>query len=243
MDFAWLWCFGFELIKLFQILTYVCFIYFIASVTEWVIHRYMMHSPFIFPYPCSSQHQRLLLKTNFGGLHKHHHASVLRIRISNTLNPKLDTLQQIQEWMCVSSNATLDALIFNWNFTVAVFFSTWFLTFTGWSICFSSILTIECHTTMVAFFAIGFTLIWNTIHPDMHSHAFKESLNYPWWVVCPSLFVYFPNVKPFVRRLFYLHYRHHCIHHLYSSWNYNVVFLGADILFGTQKWCIYKDKK
>jgi hypothetical protein len=184
---------------------YFSMIYSVASITEWVIHRYVMH---VYSF-----------KTSFGLLHKTHH---------------LNTLTHYE------------SSVFDWNFTASTFFSTWFITTGGlyWiHPVFLETISMEIHTGVILIFAVGFTLIWNTIHPDIHKHPHPRARLYPWYVICPSVFVYFPSWKPILRTLFRWHYKHHLIHHTYPYCNYNVVFLGADIVFGTQKMNLLEDAR
>lgn len=200
---------------------YISILYSIASVTEWILHKYWMHS-----------------EKNKD--HKYHHATVTQFYRQNKL---IHEQEIISPFMLVQSNAKLpiyisykaplDDLIFGWNFTFGTFFSTWFLSSAFlYSYPFhliqyiSTPVSIEYHTIVVLCFAFGFSMLWNTLHLAMHHY---EGPSYSWRRAFPRI----PVSNKTIIKLFPYHYHHHIIHHQNPNYNYNVIYLGADAVFGS----------
>jgi hypothetical protein len=171
-----------------------------ASVTEHGLHKYVMHC---------TQHAPWLRRV--GALreicdsHHQHHLSVLPDNtLSHVENP--------------------GELVFDWGTTLKVLVLV-APVMVGWDAALRLGVGARVAVAVTVVAAVGFSAIWNTVHPDMHAYAG------PFPRMPPRL----PGVRTTREGLLF---RNHEAHHQVKGprkGNYNVVFLGADELFDTNR--------
>lgn len=169
-----------------------------ASLVEWVLHKYVMHctqhAPWIKSMP--------LVQSACVTHHRHH----LSVNPDMSMDHVADVHELVFDWKTTAQvGAIVLPAMFAWNWGVGLRVPT----------------AVVCVTVIA--FTIGFSTIWNTIHPAMHEYEGP----------IPALLPRLP-VKPERGLLFRNHEAHHQIKGERKG-NYNVVFLGADELLNTNR--------
>jgi hypothetical protein len=171
-----------------------------ASVAEHGLHKYVMHC---------TQHAAWLRRVGplreICDSHHQHHLSVLP---DNTL----------------SHVERPDELVFDWGTTLKVL-ALVAPVMVAWDRGLRLGVGARAAVAATVVAALGFSAVWNTVHPDMHAYAG------PFPRMPPRL----PGLRTARAGLLF---RNHEAHHQIKGprkGNYNVVFLGADELFGTNR--------
>lgn len=188
---------------------FVMVLYLSASVIEWVLHRMIMHCYMYWPWldkkNTNSWFLRQLQKSCH--LHKDHHVSV---KPDMSLKEVKDDHELIFDWP-----TTLGIALIGYPFILLITHVAGIRV--GWWIQFVAIILM----------AVLFSLVWNSIHATLHG----AKVDIPLREGAPNL-----NIKMDKDEALYA--RNHVIHHQIKGdqkGNYNVVFLGADELFQTNR--------
>lgn len=199
------------MIILDQIIFILC-LYFIFSFTEYVVHRYFMHS---------------IEKTALSDNHWNHHKHTLddmQLKKSEQYN------SQVNKYL---------GLYFTWTYTIIVFYVGLIEGFLLYG-CLKFLCGIDIGILSVSFWVFLFCIyqssFWNTIHPDIHNIRENISL----WEGIPgsSIWVFlFSSIYIDDKNTIYDWFKkNHIMHHLRkgdSKGNYNVTLPGADWIMGT----------
>ncbi len=171
-----------------------------GSVAEYGLHKYVMHC---------TQHAPWVRRV--GALREicdSHHTHHLSVRPDNTLSRVEHPGELVFDWA-----TTLKVLVLVAPVMVA------------WDAALRLGVGAAGAVAATAAAAVGFSAVWNTVHPDMHDYAGP-----------------FPAMPPRLRGVAAprggLLFRNHEAHHQVKGprkGNYNVVFLGADELFDTNR--------
>lgn len=188
---------------------FVGLIYWLASLEEWVLHRYVMHCYQNWPWLDNLQttvwpftHMKRACS-----VHKDHHVSV-------GPDMKLKEVKNEKE------------LYFNWEITM-VTFGLFFPIAVG--LAYMLDLGVPGWVGALgvgACFALVFAFVWNSVHPTMHDYKLDI-----------GLLTGVPNVAWKLDESG-LYHRNHEIHHQVKGekkGNFNVVFLGVDDVMGTNR--------
>jgi hypothetical protein len=191
---------------------FVFLLYAVFSITEYVVHKYLMHSP---------KHKHNILSLN----HWTHHEHTL-----NNMN-----LKNSETYNAISNKYL--GLYFTWSYSLMVLFVGLVECYLLY--LFLKCVKIDINETFcvlcVTLFSIYQTSFWNTIHPDIHN--VKEGITIyegiPGWNGWKILFssIYLDENMD-LYKWFKIN---HTLHHLIKGsdkGNYNVTLPGADWLFG-----------
>ena len=169
-----------------------------ASLVEWVLHKYVMHCTQHAPWMRSVP----LLHDVCATHHRHH----LSVNEDMSMDHVADVHELVFDWKTTAEvGAIVLPAMFAWNWALGL-----------------RVPTAAVLVTVIAF-TIGFSTIWNTVHPSMHQYAGPLPALLPRLPLEPS------------RGLLY---RNHEVHHQITGerkGKYNVVFLGADELMNTNR--------
>lgn len=190
---------------------FVMVIYLSASVIEWVLHRKIMHCYMFWPWldkkKDASKNWILHQLQRSCHLHKDHHVSV---KPDMRLKEVKDDHELIFDWPTTFGIALIGyplILLITYILGIRV---AWWIQFVA-----------------IIIMAVMFSLVWNSIHATMHG----EDVHVPMQEGPPNL-----NIKMNIDEALYA--RNHVVHHQIKGeqkGNYNVVFLGADELFQTNR--------
>lgn len=188
---------------------FLMILYLAASVIEWVLHRGIMHCYMFWPgldkMDASKSWFWKQLQKSCH-LHKDHHLSV---KNDMSLKEVKDDHELIFDWPTTLGIALLGyplILLITHLLDIRV---VWWV-----------------QLIAIIIMAIVFSLIWNSIHATMHG----EQVHVPLQEGPPNMDVNMPDDAVYVRN--------HVLHHQIKGeqkGNYNVVFLGADELFQTNR--------
>jgi hypothetical protein len=192
----------------FRVILYIMVVYLAVTIFEWTIHKYVMHCYSNWPWLDTTDCSFGIVDWMRGScrLHKDHHLSV---------NADM-TLKGIKH---------NGELLFGWPtlFACAVVI-----------LCVSSVLNsvlglnipFGTQTLIVTSFILGFAYVWNGIHPSSHGIKLAGA---------PGRYAPGMDVELSKQSV---HYKNHEIHHGIKGnrkGNFNVVFLGGDELFDTNR--------
>jgi len=197
---------------MFDLLNHTLFIialYGVFSITEHLVHRYVMHN-------------------NFGAFSKDHWTHHQHTLDDMTLKQSNNYNEDVNKYF---------GLFFVWPYTVGVF-TVGFIEAYGLSIVFNavnmniSLLAVLLYVLAFCFYQSSF---WNTIHPDIHfiTEKLSWSEGIPGSDIWKSIFESIPmdgnkNAYDWLKD-------NHIMHHIRKGpkkGNYNVTLPGADWLFG-----------
>ena len=184
--------------------TFVMLVYTTASVIEWLVHKYVMHCYMHWPWLMRTGNMNVLtpLRERCRIHHDHH----LSVNHDMTLAGYDDDGELLMHWSSVPGILLFSPLLM--------------------LVARALKLNIPWQTQLVIFlgFALFFGVMWNSMHPKMHSARTQMSaMKGP-----ADLGLPYPQ---------FLH-DNHALHHTIKGkqkGNYNVVFVGADEFFGTNK--------
>jgi len=198
--------------NIFHQIIFVLCIYIIFSFTEYIVHRYFMHSK-----------EKNVLSNNHWNHHKHT-LDDMQLKNSDQYN------SYINKYL---------GLYFTWPNTVIVFFVgllEGFILYLCLSYLFDINISILSIFIWVSFFCIYQSSFWNTIHPDIHGIHKPIS----WWEGIPGSFIWiFVFSSIYIDNKITIYdwlKRNHTMHHLRKGdkkGNYNVTLPGADWILGT----------
>ena len=167
--------------------------YFLATIEEWFIHKYLMHTNII------------------PELHNNH--------MTHHKKTKQDLSSDRDEYICVDVSSIRDVI----QIITLTSINSGFL-----YIIFSPyISTLTIVITSASLLGINI-LVWNTYHPYIHKMDGSKICNYPKGLS----YKYLQNTSNVYTDWVV---NNHKIHHKYSAFNFNIVYPGADYLFGTNK--------
>jgi len=187
---------------------YTVLVYIMFSMTEWVVHKYIMHGD--------------KDKTSFARDHIVHHIHTLPdMKLTNSA----EYGETINKYL---------GLYFIWRSSIIVFFigciECFMLSYiTGLQVSTFFIIT------LVLFFCLYQSSFWNTIHPDIHDISLKMSWKegIPGWngwkYILGMITVNNMSLYDWLKA-------NHRMHHLRKGvhkGNYNVTLPGADFIFGS----------
>ena len=189
----------------FRLALYLSIMYAVGSLGEWGAHYFIMH--------CWQRAAWMLEATGPLGYlrqtclgHKAHH-------------------EQVQPDMRLAGDVRVNGLSFDWS-TTAFLAAAMF----GATYCAAAALRLRIplfpQLLAAAAAALAHMFVWNNVHPNMHRHATVIPIS---WGL--------PNVGAALAEDS-LMYRNHEAHHLVkgaAKGNYNVIFLGTDEVFGTNR--------
>ena len=181
---------------------YLSLYYAVGSLVEYGIHKYVMHCYTFAPWMMRKDAPACLRRTCLA--HLSHHNSV-------------------QTDMGLSEVRDEHELVFSWPLTATLGVGVGALM---WAVTLAAGLRIpgRTHAALTAALVVGFSIVWNTVHPTMHRHELSGKVPMP-----PAL--------PYKLRGG-LWYDNHAIHHEIKGehkGNYNVVYLGADEILGANR--------
>lgn len=180
-------------------------VYLLASLIEWLIHRYVMHCYVFWPSLLTKNSKIYEPLKGACLLHKKHHLSV-------------------NEDMTLNHHPEIGEVAFYWKTLFALFIPLTILVVFFTKVCEFNISLSSVIGVCVGMIVL-FGVIWNTIHPQFHDTHVDLTTKHP-PAMLPGQYkdsVYFTNHKA-----------HHNIKGAQKG-NYNVVFLGVDELFGTNR--------
>jgi len=140
---------------LLHMLVYACIVYFIVSLMEWFIHKYVMHCYQNWTW-LQRHRDTLPALCDFCESHKHHHETV-------------------KQDMSLRTDAKIEELIFDWKNSLILFVIAWVLVFIAMKTLRLKV-TLIIHTFVIALLALIFAFTWNTIHPSIHKFVTNDSI-------------------------------------------------------------------
>lgn len=199
-----------------QIIDTVVFIvslYAVFSITEWTVHKYLMHGTITEYNPLSDNHWN-------------HHKHTLN---NMDLKENADYNSSINKYL---------GLYFVWSYSGIVFIVG---LFEGWVLS-RALSAVHIHVSLwtvvitVLAFSVYQSSFWNTVHPDIHNVRDNITIyeGIPGWEGWKWAFS--AIVVDDQNTLYDWFKRNHTLHHLrkgVKKGNYNVTLPGADAVFGT----------
>lgn len=188
---------------------YFASVYLLFAITEWLIHKYIMHANIFWPWLTNNPHTynpifRYLKITCLR--HKFHH---VHTNADMTLAKFEDKYELILSW-----------------FTLVLFTT---FTFTVLALAEPDKLALHAITTLALTLYGGYS--WNTLHTDLHFPLGGASTD-P--ILNTMTLTDGPSILPIPLPWFF--YTNHIAHHVVKGiqkGNFNIIFLGADYIFGT----------
>lgn len=188
---------------------YLQLYYLLATTSEWVLHKYIMHCDVNAHWLLNSKSWLLHDLRRTCNSHRRHHLSVA------------------SDMSLVGPHAgDAHALVFDWVLTAKLLV---LLPSIMYVVVKQAKLGISLKTHAIASLVavLGFSVVWNTVHPDMHRYDGGF----------PAMPPRYTDSGDSVTSNSLL-YRNHQLHHQVkgkSKGNFNVVFLAGDELFGTNR--------
>ncbi len=184
---------------MFQHISFLLFAYLFASIQEWTIHKYLMHST-------NDQVKSLSIYNN----HQLHHKT--------TNNTDYKTDPSSHKYICINFMST-NGLI---QISILLLMNTFFL-HQLFSHKISTTFILATNTTLLAINI----LVWNTYHSLVHQID-------PTQICQPYTYLSKTQQNQLMNTSYILWLiANHQEHHNHTNSNFNIVFPGADYLFGS----------
>lgn len=175
---------------------FFCSVYLAATVEEWFIHKYVMHS-------VNNRYTQKIYKNHI----LHHKRTQPDFSIENRLT----------EYICFEF-LSIDGLL--------QLFAGFAINTLLFYVIFQEYISLLAISSTILTFLLGNVVVWNTCHSYIHNMDAFEICSA---IGLPRKYINEKNI--------YMNWsiNNHRAHHFYNNSNYNIVFPGADFLFGTHK--------